>query len=257
MILYPHLERISIELTNLCAKACSFCYNHSDPTGALAWPADDLIAFVQDCANNGVKAVSFGGGEPLQYPDLYKVLDALSGKIFRSMTTNGLLLQEHLDRVAAARPDKVHISIHYPQDRDEVERVTQQVIALQDRGIKSGVNLLVGKSWLQDAAQAARHLHDHGIDNSRIVYLPMRIYDTPSPDEVASVAGGSRFQSTTCLSACGISRRFCSISADRTVGWCSYTTSRSKLQGLCHADLMHALHDLDLVFCGGKSLEYA
>ena len=61
------LERISIEVTNRCAKACWFCYNHSQPEADGRWEPDDLSRFVLDCAANGVKAVSFGGGEPLQY----------------------------------------------------------------------------------------------------------------------------------------------------------------------------------------------
>jgi MoaA/NifB/PqqE/SkfB family radical SAM enzyme len=39
-------ERISIEVTNRCQKACSFCYNHSLPDGDTRWTADELVAFV-------------------------------------------------------------------------------------------------------------------------------------------------------------------------------------------------------------------
>ena len=35
------------------------------------------------------KAVSFGGGEPLQYDDLFAVLERLRGTLFRSLTSNG------------------------------------------------------------------------------------------------------------------------------------------------------------------------
>jgi len=31
------LERVSIEVTNRCAKACAFCYNHSLPGGGTRW----------------------------------------------------------------------------------------------------------------------------------------------------------------------------------------------------------------------------
>jgi len=59
------LDRISIEVTNRCAKACWFCYNHSLPEGDTNWASEELIGFACDCAEHGVKAVSFGGGEPL------------------------------------------------------------------------------------------------------------------------------------------------------------------------------------------------
>lgn len=246
------MDRISIELTNQCAKACSFCYNGSDPTGRLVWDEDELVGFVSDCAANGIKAVSFGGGEPLQYPSLFNVFKRLQGKLFRSMTTNGLLLDDAIDDLVSAAPNKVHISIHFPQDEREVERVTRQVNMLAARGIKSGVNLLVARSWLEAAEQAAKYLNENGISNERIVYLPMRQADTPTPGEMAKVAGGERFQSMTCLANCAISPRFCSLAADRTVAWCSYTTARKQLAGLTYKDLTDALDGLGLTFCGGN-----
>jgi MoaA/NifB/PqqE/SkfB family radical SAM enzyme len=71
------LERVSVEVTNRCAKACDFCYNHSLPGGGTRWTPDELVAFASDCAANGVKAVSFGGGEPLQYDGLFEVFERL------------------------------------------------------------------------------------------------------------------------------------------------------------------------------------
>src|SRR5688572_12594177 len=110
------IERISIEVTNRCAKACWFCYNHSHPSGSEDWTADELVSFVEDCAANGVKAVSLGGGEPLQFGGLFEILTRLRGTLFRSLTTNGLLLRgEMLERLIEAAPDKVHVSIHFPE----------------------------------------------------------------------------------------------------------------------------------------------
>ena len=98
------------------------------------------------------------------------------------------------------------------------------------RGVRSGINLLVARSNLEAARQAARTVRDSGIGNERIVYLPMRGRDTPTPAEVAAVAGGQPFQSMTCLMACGKSPRFCSIGWDKTVAWCSYTKTRAPLR---------------------------
>ncbi|MBI5175943.1 MAG: radical SAM protein [Candidatus Obscuribacter sp.] len=243
-------ERISIELTNRCSKACSFCYNGSAPEGSLIWGEEELVDFVQDCAASGIKAVSFGGGEPLQYPGLFSVLQKLKGRLFRSLTTNGLLLEESLAQLKRAAPEKVHVSIHFPHDHKEVERVALQVRMLADAGIKSGVNLLVARSWLEEARWAAEYLFQQGIGNERIVYLPMRMSDTPAPEELAKVAGSRNFQSMTCLSACGISERFCSIAADKSAAWCSYTTARRVLPELTHNGLRRALAGLPLIFCG-------
>ncbi|HYT88822.1 MAG TPA: radical SAM protein [Gemmataceae bacterium] len=246
-----NLERISIEVTNRCAKACWFCYNHSAPEGGTRWTQDELIEFVGDCAAHGIKAVSFGGGEPLQYDGLFAVLSRLRGVLFRSVTTNGLLLKDELlERLIEAAPNKVHLSIHFPERESEVTRVIRQVHDLANRGIRSGINLLVARSNLAAARQAAAVIRTSGIGNDRIVYLPMRGQDTPTPDEVGQVAGGP-FQSMSCLMGCARSPRFCSIGLDRTVAWCSYTVTRRPLAELTYRALTAALDGLGLQFCGG------
>ncbi len=246
------LERISVEVTNRCAKACWFCYSRSAPAGDTTWTADDLVAFVRNCAANGVKAVSLGGGEPLEFAGVYDVLARLRGVLFRSVTSNGMLLANGaLDRLVAAAPDKVHLSIHFPERESEVDRVIRQVDELSARGIRSGINLLVARSRLAEARRAADRIREAGIGKDRVVYLPMRIQDTPTPEEVASVAGGGPFQSMSCLSTCGRSPRFCSISWDRRVGWCSYTETRASLAEPTWRALTTALDGLGLAFCGG------
>lgn len=247
------IERVSIEVTNRCAKRCSFCYNGSRPAGTTTWAPESLVGFVTDCASNGLLAVSFGGGEPLEWEGLFETLAALRGVLFRSVTTNGLLLDGPLlDRLVEASPDKVHVSVHFPQRRHEVERVVRQVGLLAERGVRSGVNLLVARSNLDAARSAAERMAEAGIGPDRIVYLPMRRADTPSPAEVARVAAGP-FQSTTCLSACGKSPRFCSVSWDRQVGWCSYTAARRQLVEPTWVGLHTALGGLGLSFCGGRA----
>lgn len=150
------VERISIELTNQCGKKCHFCYNHSHPEGKTTWKADEVITFVEDCANHGTKAVSFGGGEPLEYPELFTILLALQGKIFRSVTSNSLLLRgQLLEKLVAAAPDKVHISLHFPEQEIEVSRVIKQVQQLASFSITSGVNLLVSRYDIQNLVQDA------------------------------------------------------------------------------------------------------
>jgi len=118
----PRVERLSIELTDRCSKACAFCYAGARPEGARAWAPDDVVALLCDCARHGTRAVSFGGGEPLEYPHLLTVLAATRGLLFRSITTNGLLLDGALDALAAAAPEKVHVSVHQPEDAAEVAR---------------------------------------------------------------------------------------------------------------------------------------
>jgi organic radical activating enzyme len=250
------VDRISIELTNACSKGCWFCYNSSRPGGATSWTLDELIDFIKSCAAATVRAVSFGGGEPLEFHRWPLLLTTLRGVLFRSLTTNGLPLVDpaYFDALLAAAPDTVHISIHFPERPDEVARVISQVTALEAGGIRSGVNLLVSRSKLRACVDTALRLRDSGIPNERIVYLPMRMADTPTPAEVAQVAGNRPFQSMTCLAACGRSPRFCSVGWNKTVAWCSYTRSRRRLESLSYDGLNRALANLELEYCGHEAV---
>ncbi|RFB78878.1 radical SAM protein [Methylovirgula sp. 4M-Z18] len=248
----PTPERISIELTNKCGKKCPFCYNKSHPDGAVAWAFDELLHFVRDCAARGTKAFSFGGGEPLESDLLFPILKATQGQFFRSLTSNGLLLDEAMiRRLVEAKPDKVHVSIHFPGLESEVARVADRVKALEQAGIRSGINLLVARSKLAQARGVARRLADEAIGPERIIFLPQRGHDTPSPREIAEVAGKARFQSMACLVKCGKSPRFASVGWDKQVAWCSYTVSRRAMLEINANGLMAALKDLPVTYCGG------
>ena len=88
------LERVSVEPSRRCRKACAFCYNGSAPEGDGEWTADEVIAFGADVAAHGVRSLSLGGGEPLEWAGVFDVLAGLEGVLLRSLTTNGLPLSD-------------------------------------------------------------------------------------------------------------------------------------------------------------------
>jgi len=241
------LEFVSIEPSRRCTKGCSFCYNGSSAANTDIWPADELRVFCIDLAANGVRALSFGGGEPLEYPPMFELLDALGGVVPRTLTTNGLPLERGsvFERLVGAAPEKVHVSIHAPENLREVARVVDQVLALGKAGLRSGVNFLVRGGHLDEATRAAAYLYHAGITPEQITFLPMRgsplAHENVTPKELAAVAQSAKFASMTCLRGCEKSRRFASVAADKTVAWCSYTVSRVRLADLSHAALVAAL----------------
>lgn len=244
------LDRISVEPSRRCTKGCAFCYNGSGPSGGGDWTATAMIEFVSDCAKNGVQAVSFGGGEPLEWAGLFECLEALQGRLFRSLTTNGLPLEDPaiLRALLRSPPEKIHVSVHAPERPGEVDRALRWTAALSEHGVRTGVNLLVRRSRLPEARAAAARLRHLG--PARLILLPLKGPgdDRPTPAELASVVPGP-FQSMSCLNACGKSPRFASIAADQTAAWCSYTTTRAPLRSLDFAGLVGALDGLGLRPC--------
>lgn len=246
------LQLVSIELTNLCSKQCFFCYNGSNRKGHTQWTVPELVAFIEDLSANGIKAVSLGGGEPLEYPGLFQVLQRTKGLLFRSMTTNGLLLDKHdnFNKLVESQPEKVHVSLHFPENRKEVRRVLRHVQAIAAEDIIAGVNLLVRDDQLPAARAASDFLKAEGLTPEQIVYLPMKMGSPVSADMIRFVAGQQHFQSMSCLKACGKSERFCSISWDKRLAWCSYTKAKAPLEELNYQEVVRQLENLKLEYCG-------
>ena len=140
------IELLSIDLSNYCSKQCPFCYNLSTREGNTLWKSQEVINFASDCINHGVKAVSLGGGEPFEYEGVFDVIDALYPKCYLSVTSNGLPLENERiwEMLTEHKPDKIHITIHKPDNEAEVNRVERQVQRIASIGIKPGLNLSVG-----------------------------------------------------------------------------------------------------------------
>lgn len=248
------IELLSIDLSNRCSKQCPFCYNGSSSEGAAEWKVDEVIAFALDCIKNGVRAVSLGGGEPFEYQGVFEVIEALNKKAYLSVTTNGLPLQkpgiwENLMRHA---PDKIHITIHFPDNQAEIERVTAQIKRLAATpitpSITPGVNLLVDSTKLTHCTAVYQRLREI-LEPKQIILVPLRYSNTPSPKELAQVAGNEAFQSPSCLLGCKRPVNFASVSWDKRVNSCSFAGGKEPLKSLNYNGLMNALKAVRFTSC--------
>ena len=250
------IEMLSIDLSNCCSKQCPFCYNHSTKEGNVMWKPEEVIAFAKDCIAHGIKAVSLGGGEPFEYDGLVDIIDALYPLCYLSITTNGLplerengmwwqILKEH-------HPDKIHITLHNADNKRELNRVANQIRKLDKNypDIKAGCNLLIPASKVQECREAYRTLTRwFDVTPDRIILVPMRFGDTPTPMEVLRVADWTPFQSPSCLEGCQRPDNFVSVSWDKKVNFCSYAGGKAHLETLDYDGLMKALDNVQWKSC--------
>lgn len=244
------LELLSIDLSNYCSKQCSFCYNHSNKEGSTLWKPEGVIRFASDCILHGVKAVSLGGGEPFEYDGIFDVIEALYPKCYLSITTNGLPLEDNgvWRNLICRKPDKIHITIHKPEDEKEIERIVRRLHFLEKEGIKSGLNMLVSA----DNVESAMNVYAQFIDivtPEQIILIPQRYSNTPSPKQLARAAGGRPFQSPSCLLACQRPKDFASVSWDKKVSSCSYSPSKQPIASLDYRGLVEALENVEWNSC--------
>lgn len=244
------IELLSIDLSNYCSKQCSFCYNHSTKVGNTMWQPSEVIAFASDCVAHGVKAVSLGGGEPFEYDGVFDVIDALYPQCYLSVTSNGLPLENEAvwEMLLKHKPDKIHITIHHPDDADEVARVIRIVEKICSVGIKPGVNLLVGADKVNEASMAYQRLSKI-LSNEQIILVPQRFSNTPTPKQLSQVAGGKPFQSPSCLLGCKRPENFCSVSWDKKVNSCSFAQGKVVMETLDHKGMMEALEKEEWKSC--------
>lgn len=245
------LERISLDVSNYCSKACSFCYNHSSKKGSTFWKPNEIIRLAIDCSENGVKAFSLGGGEPLEYEGIYDVISAIKPHLFVSITSNGLPLSDKVifSTLLKNPPNKIHITIHNPSSKIEVSETIKTVKKLIRNNINAGINILVSSNEIPITKQLTTSLYKQGFTSNQIIFVPRKFEYVPTCKEVAEVAVSPYFQSASCLSDCKISKRFCSISWDKKVGFCSYTPSKASLDSLDYFSINKALNSFNFKTC--------
>lgn len=92
----PVLEspiKLTVSVTNACNLECAYCYGdcgRSLPNPELS--TGELLALVDELADNGIISVFFEGGEPLLRPDMLDVLAACTPNMMTWLRTNGTLV---------------------------------------------------------------------------------------------------------------------------------------------------------------------
>lgn len=244
------IEMLSIDLSNYCSKGCKFCYNRSNSAGNTEWKVDEVIAFIKDCVANGVQAVSLGGGEPFEYDGVFRVLEAIYPLCYVSVTSNGLPLENAKiwQKLTMVKPDKIHLTIHNPDNESEITRVLNRLDCLKKIGIKPGINILVAA----DKIAAVRHAYQSAlkfITPEQIILVPQRYSNTPIPKQLSEVTEGRPFLSPACLLKCKAPTNFVSVSWDKKINFCSFAGGKEPLLTLDYSGLCRALSKISFKPC--------
>ena len=244
------IKLLSIDLSNYCSKECPFCYNHSRRDGNVMWTPEEVIELAKDCISNGVEAISLGGGEPFEYDGVFEIIDQLQPLAYISVTSNGLPLENGslCNNMINHSPDKIHITIHNPDDAHEVERVISLIRQLSATQIKPGVNMLVSDNKIEECRIVYQRLRAD-LDPSQIILVPRRFSHTPTPKQLAYVTNRNPFQSASCLLGCKPPTNFVSVSWDKKVNRCSYAGGKQALKSLTYSGLMDALNSVKFKPC--------
>ena len=108
------LEKIYLEITNVCNLDCSFCHKTSRAKKLMT---EDEFNILLDKIEGKSRYLFFHlMGEPTLHPHLPRFIDAARAKGFLpAITTNGSLLAERGESLLESLPYKVSISLHAPE----------------------------------------------------------------------------------------------------------------------------------------------
>ncbi len=108
------LDKIYLEITNVCNLNCSFCHKTERKKGFISAEEFDLLT---DKLRRKARYLYFHlMGEPLLHPLLPDFIELAKAKGFIPIiTTNGSLLAEKGDALLKSIPHKISISLHAPE----------------------------------------------------------------------------------------------------------------------------------------------
>ena len=117
---------LRVSVTDRCNLKCTYCrpadLQYSERASGLS--DDELVNMIAVLAARGVRKIRLTGGEPLLRPGLAALagrLRALPGVEFVGITSNGVVLEQHLDALLAAGVNGINLSL----DTFDRERFTR------------------------------------------------------------------------------------------------------------------------------------
>jgi cyclic pyranopterin phosphate synthase len=184
-----HLNYLRVSITDRCNLRCIYCL----PQEAVPRLAHDdilryeeILRIVAVAIGLGITKVRVTGGEPLVRKGVYGFLSelaALPGLRDLSLTTNGLMLRDNLDRIRSAGISRLNISLDTLRPEryreitgiDRFDQVWQGVLAAQANGfhpIKLNAVALKGIND-DELVDLARLSFDHPFHVRFIEYMPI------------------------------------------------------------------------------------
>jgi len=189
-------QHIQVDLTGRCNFNCVMCFyrnagfKHLEFVQSEEIPLDIGVSLFDQMADLGVPALELtGGGEPLLYPAIEKVLDRIAKRDLElALVTNGSLLTKRiLDRIVKPKwirfsidsaTVETHNLIHRVRNQfSEVLGNLQNVVDNNFDDCEVGVSYIVQPSNYREIVKAAELFKSIGVNNIRFSYAYTSKYD--------------------------------------------------------------------------------
>ena len=150
---------LRISLLEKCNLRCTYCM----PADGIAlspkanlMTAEEIFSIAQTFVKNGVDKIRLTGGEPLLRKDFPEIVSKLSQlDISLSITTNGILIDRHIDVLKQFKIKKINLSLdtlisskfHTITLRNQFEKVIDNLHLLLNNDFQVKVNVVLMKGF--------------------------------------------------------------------------------------------------------------
>jgi cyclic pyranopterin phosphate synthase len=184
------IDYLRVSITDRCPARCVYCM----PKTGVTWiPHGEILSFEEILRiagimmERGIRKIRITGGEPLARRGalpFMRRLRSLSASLKISLTTNGILLGEHLDELRRLDLSSLNISLDTLRPEtfrritglDELPRVLAQINAAYDAALPLKINCVPLRGYNEDdLAPLARLSHARNIDVRFIELMPLGI----------------------------------------------------------------------------------
>lgn len=150
---------LRISLLEKCNLRCTYCMPADgialSPKASLM-TADEIFAIAQTFVKNGVDKIRLTGGEPLLRKDFPEIVSKLSElEISLSITTNGILIDRHIETLKQFKVQKINLSLDTLVSskfasitlRNQFEKVIDNLHLLLNNDFQVKVNVVLIKGF--------------------------------------------------------------------------------------------------------------
>jgi len=147
-------DYLRVSLVEKCNLRCRYCMpeNPEWTPGDQLCTTKELLAIIEEFISYDIRKIRLTGGEPLVRKDFDVILEHLSGRgIELSMTTNGVLIDQHITLLHKHGLKKINVSLDtliparfaLITRRNVFEKVVQNIRMLVNEGFKVKVNSVI------------------------------------------------------------------------------------------------------------------
>lgn len=156
-----NIEYLRISITDRCNLRCKYCMPKD--AGSLVecveegLTDEEILQVVKVAAKLGISKIKVTGGEPLLRPSctsLIEKMKAVEGIHMVTLTTNGVLLEQYLDKLVEAGIDGINVSLDTlnPKRYEEITGQSQlsKVLKGIHLAVEKGIGTKINVATLED-----------------------------------------------------------------------------------------------------------